>query len=258
MTRKYVLTVCLFNLLLGLCSTAQTTKSTKPTSSTSKSGTATTKKKAVCILTNVYKPAMTYGTLTDQDGNIYKTVRIASQEWMAENLKASHYRNGTAITLVTGSKEWSALSTGATAWYNNDSSANNCAYGKLYNWYAVADERMLCPKGWHVPSDDDWTTLEGNLNGPNTAGGKLKSAGTQFWSSVNEGGDNSSGFSALPGGNRFGNGPFFDIGTSGYWWTSSESGADEAWFRGMINKVAMTDRNAYDRKSGFSVRCVKD
>lgn len=211
-----------------------------------------------CAVKNVFKANAVYGKLVDQDGNTYKTIRIGAKEWMAENLKASHYRNGNPISVISSSKEWSALTTGATCWYNNDSASNSCAYGKLYNWYAVADERNVCPTGWHVPTDEDWTNLVDELSGSSSAGGRLKSAGLTYWTSVNESADNSSGFSALPGGNRFGNGPYFDVNTNAYWWTSTATGDEEAWFRGMFNKVAMVDRNAYDKKSGFSVRCVKD
>jgi uncharacterized protein (TIGR02145 family) len=259
MIRKNTLLLILIATTTSLSVFAQTQKTTKSnTSETKGSSATTTKKKAVCQSPNVFKPNYPYGKLVDQDGNSYKTVKILNQEWMAENLKVSHYRNGNAIAIVSNPKDWSALSTGATCWYNNDSAANHCVYGKLYNWFAVADERHVCPLGWHEPTDDDWTILEDNLSGSVSAGGKLKSTGLQYWKEQNISADNSSGFSAIPGGNRFSNGPYLEISQTAYWWSITPSSSNEAWFREVINKLGLVDRNAYDRKSGFSVRCVKD
>ena len=123
------------------------------------SGTQTSLSTATCGARNVLNPASTYVTMTDQDSNVYKTIVIGTHEWMAENLKASHYRNGQAIALVTNNSNWAGLTTGATCWYYNDSATNNCPYGKLYNWYAVADSRHVCPTGWHIPTDAEWNIL---------------------------------------------------------------------------------------------------
>jgi len=248
-------------IFLSICAIAQTPaqKVSKPKPSDTKAGTtAATKKVASCKSLNVFKPTLTYGTVTDQDGIVYKTIKIGRQEWMAENLRASHYRNGEAIALVANSNSWNSLTSGASCWYNNDSAANHCTYGKLYNWYAVADERHVCMRGWHEPTDEEWTTLEDFSGGLTTAGGKLKSTGTQHWNGQNVSADNSTGFSALPAGNRYGSGPFFDIGANGFWWTSTASTANEAWFRDLFNKFGLIERNAYDKRTGFSMRCVKD
>lgn len=117
-----------------------------------------------CGADNVHNSNLTYGSMTDQDGNNYKTIVIGGREWMAENLKVSHYRNGDAIPVLSDSTAWVNTSSGATSWYNNDSVANTCPYGKLYNWYAVHDARGLCPSGWNVPSDSEWTKLAKQLD----------------------------------------------------------------------------------------------
>ena len=211
-----------------------------------------------CGATNLHNPAKTYGTMTDQQGNVYKTIVIGTQEWMAENLKVSHYRNGNPIPLITNSSIWAQLNTGATCWYNNDSVTYNCPYGKLYNWYAVADQRNVCPTGWHVPSDTEWTTLTTFLGGELVAGGKMKSTGTQYWTSPNSDADNSSGFSGLPGGLRYFAGALDDIGYNGYWWSSSQFNGNSAWYRGLYYGLSTVGRTNFNKLSGFSVRCLKD
>ena len=211
-----------------------------------------------CGATNAHNPNLTYGSITDQDGNTYKTIVIGTQEWMAENLKVSHYRNGDPIPLITNSSIWAQLNTGATCWYNNDSVTYNCPYGKLYNWYAVADQRNVCPTGWHVPSDAEWTTLTTFLGGELVAGGKMKSTGTQYWTSPNSDADNSSGFSGLPGGLRYFAGALDDIGYNGYWWSSSQFNGNSAWYRGLYYELSTVGRTNFNKLSGFSVRCLKD
>jgi len=211
-----------------------------------------------CGATNVHNPSKTYGTMTDQQGNVYKTIVIGTQEWMAENLKTTIYRNGNAIANVTGNNQWADLTTGAWCYYNNNSQYD-CPYGKLYNWYAVADSRNVCPTGWHVPTDAEWTTLTSFLGGETVAGGKMKSTGLQYWLAPNDFATNESGFSGLPGGNRDGlNGYFYGVGYYGYWWSSPESSTTGAWYR----YLSYDDGNAYRygayKRDGFSVRCLKD
>ena len=151
-------------------------------------------------------------TVTDIDGNTYKTVKIGNQIWMAENLKVTHYRNGDIIPNVTNNFEWAYLSTGAWCVHDNDGSYAN-TYGYLYNWYAVNDIRNIAPEGWHVPTDEEWKELEMYLGMSQTEaddtgyrgtneGGKLKEAGTTHWETPNTGATNETGFSALPGGCR--------------------------------------------------------
>jgi uncharacterized protein (TIGR02145 family) len=159
--------------------------------------------------------------MTDQEGNVYKTIVIGTQEWMAENLKTSIYRNGEAID-ITGT----SFTTGA--WSLNNDSQYDCPYGKLYNWYAVVDSRNVCPTGWNVPTDEEWTTLTDYLGGQSDenynffAGGKMKSTGFQYWLNPNTEANNESGFSGLPAGIRIFDGTFSSFGNNGFWWSTSE------------------------------------
>ncbi len=197
------------------------------------------------------------GTITDVDGNVYQTITIGNQVWMAENLKVTHYRNGDPIPNVTGSSSWSDLSTGAFCEYGND--INNVAtYGRLYNWYAVNDSRNIAPSGWHVPSDAEWQTLVDYLGGANIAGVKMKEAGTVHWNSPNLGATNESGFSALPGGHRNTGGSFLERDLHAYFWSSTEFNSYASWDRAMSYLTSQVYQYYYDKRYGFSVRCVKD
>jgi uncharacterized protein (TIGR02145 family) len=200
--------------------------------------------------------ASSSNTVTDIDGNVYHTVTIGSQVWMAENLKVTHYRNGDPIPHVTDHGAWSNLSTGAYSNYNNDVS-NVATYGRLYNWYAVSDSRSIAPAGWHVPSDAEWQTLAGYLGGYHVAGGKLKEASTTHWASPNTGATNESGFSALPGGYRSSNG-FYDVGNVAYFWTTTEHDNNSSWLRNLHYFSSRLNRNSLNEQLGFSVRCVRD
>jgi uncharacterized protein (TIGR02145 family) len=194
----------------------------------------------------------------DIDGNTYLTIRIGSQVWMAENLKVTHYRNGDPIPNVANNATWGRLTTGAYCDFDNDS-ANVAIRGRLYNWYAVSDTRHIAPAGWHVPTDAEWQTLVDHLGG-NSGGGKMKEAGTAHWYSPNEGATNESGFSARPGSYRnFFDGVFYAfIGSCAYFWSSSEDLSGTAWNRNLYCNSSDIDRYTSLKKSGFSVRCVKD
>lgn len=205
------------------------------------------------------------GEVTDIDGNIYRTVTIGGQEWMAENLKTTTYNNGDPIANVTDNSQWSNLNSGAWSYYDNNE-ANNRTYGKLYNWYAISDSRNLCPQGWHVPSDEEWTVLTDFLGGESIAGGKMKSTGTLqwgtgLWQPPNTGADNTSGFSGHPGGYRLGSGGFSFMGEIGFWWSQTmptvmpERGA---WGRYLNYNSNTVFRGHGPLHSGFSVRCVRD
>ena len=197
------------------------------------------------------------GTVTDIDGNVYHYITIGTQTWMVENLKTRHYRNGVDIDSVADGTTWSGLTTGAYCNYNND--ANNVAtYGRLYNWYAVNNSNLIAPAGWHVASNAEWTTLTTYLGGESVAGGKLKEAGTAHWSSPNTGATNETGFTALPGGCRYYYGAFGDVGYNGSWWSSTESNVSDAWYRSMNYSYAYVDRNGFNKRNGFSGRCVRD
>ena len=198
-------------------------------------------------------------TVTDYDGNVYNTVTIGTQVWMAENLKVTHYRNGNAIPNVIDASTWSNLTFGARCYYDNDSVTNVGKYGALYNWYAVVDSSNICPLGWHIPTDTEWTTLTTYLGGTSVAGGKLKETGTTHWQSPNTGATNSSGFTALPGGFRYyDNGSFLSDAQYGFWWSATEVATTYAWDRYLTYNNTSVTWGSDKQKCGLSVRCVKD
>jgi len=219
---------------------------------------------------------LVWGTVTDIDGNVYKTVKIGNQWWMAENLKVTHYRNGEAIPNAIENTEWSFISTGARCSYNNDND-NVATYGLLYNWYAVDDNRNIAPAGWHVPSNEEWKQLEMNLGMSQSdaddniswirgkdEGGKMKSIGTiegkdGLWFSPNNGATNESGFSALPSGYRRDfDSAFYSIGFFGYWWSATDSSSEFAWYRALSYDKSGIIYSDISKGFGLSIRCVKD
>jgi len=207
------------------------------------------------------QPCSGVSTVTDIDGNVYQGIQIGTQCWTQSNLKVSKYRNGDNIPTGLSNSAWQNTTSGAYAIYDNNP-VNDGLYGKLYNHYAVTDGRGLCPTGWHVPSDAEWTTLENQLGGASVAGGALKSTATQptpgGWASPNTGATNSSGFTALPGSLRSSNGDFYNLTYFGYWWSSSVSSGSNAWYRDLdYNDSAIYRYNSY-RTVGFSVRCCRD
>ncbi len=195
--------------------------------------------------------------LQDIDGNVYNTVKIGRQTWMAKNLKTTRFNDGTVIPLVNDEASWAALSTAGYCWYNNDSISYKNTYGALYNGYAVITDK-LCPAGWHVPSDEEWTRLTDYLGGEIYAGDRLKETGTDYWVSPNTGTTNDVGFTALPGGLRYYDGIFHDFGFSGYWWTSTEYSSTRSYFRYMDYEYSEVFRFNNLKKIGFSVRCIRD
>jgi len=211
-------------------------------------------------------------TVTDIDGNVYRTIIIGTQVWMAENLKTTKYKDGTSILIVTDNTEWTALLTPAYCWYNNTATNKN-TYGALYNWYAV-NTAKLAPTGWHVATDEEWTILKNYLitNGYNYDGAtsdnkiaKSLAANTDWYSYIVIGTigndlskNNSSGFTALPGGGRSDIGAFYDISSFGYWWISTELDAANAWGRLLYYGDVSLNEIGYPKSYGFSVRCVKD
>ncbi len=176
---------------------------------------------------------------------------------MNDNLKVTNYRNGDPIPNVKDKGKWQFLQTGAYCDYKNNTKVSS-EYGKLYNWYAINDERGLAPEGWHIPTVEDWEIMIEFLGGKDLAGGRLKETGTLHWDMPNSEATDFSGFSALPGGIRYVTGKYYSKGSGGYWWTSSqtETGLGIAYhlyyFFGSIYK--------YDRHKelGISVRCIKD
>jgi uncharacterized protein (TIGR02145 family) len=214
----------------------------------------------------IFNPDLTYGTVSDADGNIYRTIMIGTQLWMAENLKTTKYSDGTSLPEVADNTAWGNLITGGYSWYNNDVSTFKVIYGALYNWYAVTDNRNLCPSGWHVPSSEDWNILASFI-GLTNSDRKIKETGITHWIYAYAGGTNESGFTALPAGQRdpslsF---QFVNIGYQGAWW-STTSGDNAGVFAdfyasGSIDDIvypALAEGLETRRISGMSVRCVKD
>lgn len=191
----------------------------------------------------------------DVDGNWYGTVIIGTQIWMTENLRTTRFNDKEKIPMIKNNAEWSALTTPAFCWYDNNKSEKKEEYGALYNWYAVATEK-LCPVGWRVASVTDWIDLANNLGGVVGAGEKLKEAGTEHWISPNIA-DNSSGFTALPGGLR-GSAGFGNRGYRGFWWTSTQMDYLTAHGACLTNNSADWERNDFLFRQGFSVRCLKE
>ena len=214
-----------------------------------------------------------YGTVTDIDGNVYTTIEIGSQVWMMENLKTTKYSDGAPIDYVTGAIEWGNLSTGAYCNYNNDM-AKADIYGRLYNGYAV-ETNNLAPEGWHVATRDDVQALLDYVGEREKWAGKLKEAGFTHWNSPNWGAENSSGFTALPGGARMAkvspdNFEFDYLRYQGRWWANSTSvGGNLDYFYMQYSAINILGSflvdvygpayyAPFDKRNGYSVRCVKD
>ncbi len=241
------------------------------------------------LAVDVYEPEP--GTVTDIDGNVYPTEIIGNQEWIAGNLRVSKYNNGDAVPTDLSDDDWGNTTDGGYAIYDHNASNTDGinspeemveAYGKLYNWYAVNDPRGLCPDGWHVPTDEEWTELvnyvvaqgyPNELHDPDGAGNALKSC-RQVGSPIGGDCDTSEhprwnshdthhgfdefGFLALPGGSRGISGNYNGIGEFGNWWTATESSSADAWLRGMLNRFGFVARDDGNKSNGFSVRCVRN
>lgn len=182
-------------------------------------------------------------TITDIEGNSYRTMVIGKQEWMIENLRVATFNDGTPIPNITDKTEWMRAATPGYSWYDNDSS-NKTTYGGLYNWYAV-NTGNLCPKGWRVPADSDWAILLGTSDNRNTIFKNLEETG----------------FSAIPGGYRYGyywgTGLFYEKGANGYWWTATEATTTHGWSRTISLQKLKVYRSYFEKSNGFSVRCIK-
>ena len=194
--------------------------------------------------------------IKDVDGNSYTSIQIGTQVWMAENLKVTKYRNGDPIPNVTDDAAWADLSTGGYCNLSNDVGNAN-TFGRLYNWYAVFDNRNIAPEGWHVATDAEWTTLISYLGGESVAGGKMKETGSAHWCAPNTGATNESGFKALPGGVR--TDAFFLPGCDwGTWWSATEYDLTTAYNRIIFDSGTEVNRVYNNKKFGLSVRCIKD
>jgi uncharacterized protein (TIGR02145 family) len=221
---------------------------------------------ATNIIGTAYGNEIVFNTkIADVDGNTYNTVRIGSQVWMAENLKTTRYNDNSAIPLVTGYSDWVNLRSPGYCWYDNDNVTNKAVYGALYNWLVVDAAsnggKNVCPTGWHVPSDNEWTIMVNFLGGENLAGGKLKEAGTAHWPSPNSGATNESGFTALPAGARSagGGGTFYSILSQCNFWSSTfETGTDNSYWRRLEAWHNTLIRSTNWKYEGFSIRCLRD
>ncbi len=203
--------------------------------------------------------------VTDHEGNHYNTIIVGNQEWMAGNLMVSSYRNGDPIPEIEDGNDWHNLTGGAFVWYENRYEGRGEYYGALYNWYAVADERGLCPPGWRVPGEEDWDSLVIFLGGSEIAGGAMKSERTfpdlhPRWNEPNTGATNTGGFSAFPAGYRERAGSFRDLGERAFWWSADEHGIDGSWAHNMVLRYDYPGvfRFSSSKHRGCSVRCIKD
>ena len=184
----------------------------------------------------------------------FPVIKIGTQVWTSQNLDVATYRNGDVVPQVQDQNVWASLETGAWCYYDNDAS-NGTKYGKLYNWYAVNDPRGLAPKGFHIPSDAEWTILTDYLGGRAAAGTKMKSS-TGWDSNGND--INSSGFAGFPGGCRSSIGTFYSIFRNGDWWSATENNSDYAWYCYLYYDNGFVSRSYYSKQNAFSVRCLGD
>jgi uncharacterized protein (TIGR02145 family) len=195
----------------------------------------------------------------DAEGNIYHYVTLGSQVWLTENLKSTRLNDSTAIAWVPDNSTWSSTKNVSPGycWYGNDEFANKDSYGALYNWYAVSSGK-LCPLGWHVPTDIEWTMLTEYLGGTAVAGGKLKENTTEHWRNPNQGATNETGFTALPGGWRSDVGVFDNILNFGYWWSSTSVSTTVSDYRYLYYGNGTATKSFVSQKYGLSVRCLKN
>jgi uncharacterized protein (TIGR02145 family) len=194
--------------------------------------------------------------VADADSNYYYSVTIGTQTWMQENLKTTHYRDGTSIPLVTDNTAWKNLTTPGYCWYSNNETPYKTTYGALYNWYIV-NSGKICPAGWHVPTNGEWITLTNYLGGESVAGNKLKEAGSLHWGDLNAG-TNETGFTGLPGGNRINDGTFSGTGLYGLWWSASASLATTSYYATLYHNSGSLIRGGNLNVYGLSIRCIKD
>lgn len=220
-----------------------------------------------CKDTTETKPANETGTVTDIENNVYKTVKIGSQWWMAENLKVKKFRNSNLIPQSQSSTDW-VNTIPACCLYDN----NAAAPGLLYNFYALTDTNNIAPAGWHIPTDEEWKTLEKTLGMSaseadkfswrgTTEASKLKIEAPEGWTRFGDiWSDNESGFTALAGGCRLYNGTWADPGlfATGFWWTSTIYDNNEAYYRYLDYKSSQIFRSHVSQNYGMSIRCVKD
>ena len=211
----------------------------------------------VAISAGCNKMSESSGTVADVEGNIYNTVRIGTQVWMAENLRTTLLSDGTSLDAVQDAGDWSEVSSPAYCWYDNDEAANRQVYGALYNYYSVSTGK-LCPEGWHVPTLDEWQILGDELADTLSAGGQLKETGTGHWNSPNTGATNSSGFTALPAGLRYFEGTYNSLGYFASFWSFTEEDINRGWYSSLYYADSRLGMNTTFKRNGFSVRCLRN
>lgn len=194
--------------------------------------------------------------VTDIDGNEYQTVKIGTQTWMKENLKVSRYNNGDSIPTGLDNRQWQTTQAGAFAIFNNQKE-NNDIFGKIYNWYVVQDERNVCPIGWHVPSQEEWTSLENFLGGEEIAGSKMKAV-SNLWRGSSKNITNEGGFSGLPAGSRFASGGYGSMFQVGCWAMDDNRNLGSGFFVVIVDWGDFSGKGSEMINRGFSVRCIKD
>ena len=210
------------------------------------------------ITTAIFNPEKTYGTVRDIEGNIYRTIVIGEQTWMAENLRTTRYQNGDSLPNITDNDLWGRLASGAYCNYNNTNSLDTIAtYGRLYNYYAVADDRNIAPTGWRVPNIADWIILIEYLGGDTIASNKLKEVGNTHWRNPFES-DNSSGFTAVPSGRRYLSENYSGIRGYSVFWTSSEYNETNAGFLYLFFFSSNVNKGVNYKENGYSLRCIKE
>ncbi|MDO9553725.1 fibrobacter succinogenes major paralogous domain-containing protein [Rhodonellum sp.] len=209
------------------------------------------------IIEDHLKSGLTYGEISDGDGNLYKTIQIGNVFWMVENLKTTKFCNGDLISNINDSQKWSenvVLNNPAWVYYNNNPDLNK-PHGKLYNWFAFNDSRNICPCGWKIPSIEDWNLMINNLG--SGAGGKMKSIGNQFWDTPNTGATNDSGFSGLSSGTRFTDGQFVLFGSVGGWWSSTSINPRVSEVVTLTHDSGNVGDGGAEKAQGLSIRCIK-
>lgn len=215
--------------------------------------------------TPVLKAVNNYvGTVTDVDGNVYKTIKIGNQEWMAENLRVTKYRDGSPIPFVTDDSQWSNAYLNNAAAYCNietyyNSGSNHWYYGRLYNWNTIKDNKNIAPIGWHVPTKSEWETLITYIGGSAFGGGKLKFFGFDIWEAPNILGSNEYSFDAYPTGYRDWLGHYFEeLGYHCYIWSSTENDISTSFNISLSNEDNQIPIGARAKGDGLCIRCVKD
>jgi uncharacterized protein (TIGR02145 family) len=212
-----------------------------------------------CKKTDPAQQEIKPSSIIDGEGNIYGNIKIGTQIWLTENLKTTKYSNGDPIgTTASADLDIHDEVIPKYEWAYNGNEDNVATYGRLYTWYTIADPRGVCPTGWHVPSDDEWLTLENYLGGYKIAGGKLKETGTTHWTTPNYVATNESGFTALPNGWRHFGLTFVNFGKFGGWWSSTEYTSADAFCNYVGYKSGTVTEEIDSKKSGIGVRCLKN